>query len=404
MNTQYVKGDSIFNRINPCIKQYPYLTTNITTDVIIVGGGVTGALLSYYFGKNGISSVVLEGGRVAHGSTGVTTSLLQYELDSNAGELSQYTSIDNVIKSYNLGIKALDEIHEFVRSYGNSFDYTPSSNLLYTSNKSDAKEIINEYEFRRSHSLPVELITPDNNPFSFHVEAGVIAKDGGIQIDPYKYTHALLNASTSLGGKVFENSQVVKVEYTEDGVIAHTVYDYMVSGKKIIVATGFNTSLFTDRVFGIKTTTFNIATYPINELDELYKGLNIRDNKDPYNYIRSTVDNRLIIGGEDINFFPDINNEDLCTKKYGILEQRLKDLFPDYNIDIEYRYCGAFASTQDNLGFIGPDPKHKNLWYCLGYGANGILFAILGSMMLTSLYKGETPEYMDLFRVNRFDN
>ncbi len=43
----------------------------------------------------------------------------------------------------------------------------------------------------------------------------------------------------------------------------------------------------------------------------------------------------------------------------------------------------TFASTPDNLGFVGPDNKHDNLWHLLGYGANGILFAVLGAMMLT---------------------
>lgn len=40
------------------------------------------------------------------------------------------------------------------------------------------------------------------------------------------------------------------------------------------------------------------------------------------------------------------------------LEQRLKNLFPDLDFDIEYKNCVAFASTQDNLGLIGKDPKN----------------------------------------------
>ncbi|WP_455539590.1 hypothetical protein [Terrisporobacter sp.] len=39
----------------------------------------------------------------------------------------------------------------------------------------------------------------------------------------------------------------------------------------------------------------------------------------------------------------------------------------------------------------------------MGYGANGILFAILGGMMLSIYYKGEFDENMNLFKVGRFD-
>jgi glycine/D-amino acid oxidase-like deaminating enzyme len=404
MNIQYVQGDCVFRRINKVTKQYDYLTEDIDTDVIIVGGGVTGAILGYYFTKNNINAVILEKARVGHGSTSITTSLLQYELDSNASELKQYTSTDNIVKAYKLGIKALDEIEEFVTENGNTCDFKRVDALLYTSKNIEKKVIEEEYKFRQKNGFPVEFIYENNNPFSFDIKAGVLSKGGGAQFDPYKYTHELLNSAFKKGLRVYENSEVVDVKYYKDGVTAETVYGYKVRGKIIIVATGYNTSLFTKRAFGIKTTAFNVATKPISNIEDIYKNLIVRDNEDPYNYLRTTSDSRLIIGGEDINFLPDIFNEELCNKSYDKLEQRLKNLFPNLNIQIEFKYCGAFASTQDNLGFLGKDPTNSKLWYCLGYGANGILFAILGGMMLSKLYLGEADENIKLFKVDRFDS
>ena len=404
MNIQYVQGDCVFRRINKVTKQYDYLTEDIDTDVIIVGGGVTGAILGYYFTKNNINAVILEKARVGHGSTSITTSLLQYELDSNASELKQYTSTDNIVKAYKLGIKALDEIEEFVTENGNTCDFKRVDALLYTSKNIEKKVIEEEYKFRQKNGFPVEFIYENNNPFSFDIKAGVLSKGGGAQFDPYKYTHELLNSAFKKGLRVYENSEVVDVQYYKDGVTTETVYGYKVRGKIIIVATGYNTSLFTKRAFGIKTTAFNVATKPISNIEDIYKNLIVRDNEDPYNYLRTTSDSRLIIGGEDINFLPDIFNEELCNKSYDKLEQRLKNLFPNLNIEIEFKYCGAFASTQDNLGFLGKDPTNSKLWYCLGYGANGILFAILGGMMLSKLYLGEADENIKLFKVDRFDS
>lgn len=404
INTQYVKGDCFFRRTNKNIKQYEYLTEDIETDVIIVGGGVTGAIMGYYFSKNSINAVILEKGRVAHGSTSITTSLLQYELDSKAMELKPYTTIDNIIRSYKLGLKALDEIKEFIDEYGNNCDYMKADCLLYTSKELEKKEIKEEFNIRKNSGFDVEFIDESNNPFIFNIKGGVLSKGAGAKLDPYRYTHELLKVSCEKGLKVYENSEVININYTDDGVIAETVYGYKVKGKIIVVSTGYNTELFSDRAFGIKTTTFNIATKPINNIDDIYNHTLVRDNNVPYNYIRTTSDNRIIIGGEDINFIPDINNEELCNKSYLKLEQRLKNIFKDIDIEIEYKYCGAFASTQDNLGFIGKDPNNKKIWYCLGYGANGILFAILGGMMLSKLYLGEEDKDMNLFKVDRFDN
>lgn len=400
---EYVKGDCIFTKINDVSKQYKYLTNDVETDVAIIGGGVTGAIVSYYLSKNNIPNMVLEKGRVAHGSTSITTSLLQYELDSNCAELTQYTTEKNVIKSYNLGLKALSEIKDFVDLYGNTFDYKAVDSVLYSNKKIDENSITQEFKIRQNYGLPVELFNELSNPFCFDVKYGIISKNAAAKIDPYKFTHALLNASTKKHTKVYENTEVVKVEYSENDIILSTVYGYKIKAKKIIVATGYNIDLFTKRNLGAKmATTFNIATTPIENLDVIYDNYVFRDNESIYHYFRTTKDKRIIFGGEDINFFSDINNEELCKKQYDNLELLLKQMFQQYKFDIEYKYCGCFASTPDNLGYIGKDPQHKNQWYCLGYGANGILFAILGGMMLSNLYNQKADDDLKLFDVTRF--
>ncbi|KMT23036.1 NAD(P)/FAD-dependent oxidoreductase [Clostridium cylindrosporum] len=405
MSIPYVRGKSIFNCINTVPKQYPYLVKDIETEVIIVGGGATGAILGYYFTKNGIPSVVLEKSRIAHCSTGITTSLLQYELDSRLEELKNYGSLDKFINAYKLGLKALDEIKDFIDAYGNKCDYKVRDTLFYTSKSLEYNQVENEYKLRQDSGFDVEFITPSNNPFSFNVEAGVYSINGGAELDPYKFTHQLLDASTQNGLRVYENSEVIDVNFLENEVEAITKYNHKVKGKILIVATGYNTSLFTNRNFGTKYTTFNVATKPLKEIKGWHNNALIRDNKGTYNYFRTTNDNRIIAGGEDISFLPDIFNEKAARESYDILEQKIKHMFPSIpNIQIEYKYCGTFASTKDNLGFIGKDPKQDKLLYCLGYGANGILFAILGGLMLPNLYKGSYNTDLDLFKVDRFDS
>ncbi|MFT5871223.1 MAG: glycine/D-amino acid oxidase-like deaminating enzyme [Clostridium sp.] len=405
MNLQYVQGEPMFTNTNKVPKQYSYLTEDIDTDVIIVGGGVTGSILGYYFSKHNINSVILEKHRIGYCSTGVTTSLLQYELDDNLIKLMEATTMKNAIRSYKLGLKALDEIDSFINEYGNKCDYRKKDTLLYTSKKLEISEIRDEYRNRKENGFDVDFIDEGNNPFSFDLKAGVYCNNGGAQFDPYKYTHQLLEVCLSKGLRVYENTEVVKVNYENNGVLVETSYGYKVKGTIVIVATGYNTELFSKRNFGTKTTTFNIATKPISNFSGWHNRVLIRDNDDPYNYLRTTEDNRLIIGGEDITFVPDIFNEKAAKGKYAILEQRLKAMFKNIkDIEVEYKYCGAFASTKDNLGFLGPDPNNNKLWFCLGYGANGILFAILGGMMLSDLYLGIENEDLKLFKVDRFDN
>ena len=404
MTLQNVYGDPIFTKINKHKKQYEYLTKDIDTEVIIVGGGVTGSIVVYYFSKNNIPAVILEKERIAHGSTSITTSLLQYELDSNARDLEEYTSLENIITSYKLGLKALDELDEFIKEYGNKCKYEKKDTLLYTSKECEVKAMEEEYKTRKNAGIDVKFISKEDNPFSLDIKGGVYGVNGGAQLDPYEYTHQLLEVSCNMGLQVFENTEVMDINYEQDGVEVTTSFGYKVRGKKVIIATGYNTERFTKRNFGAKTVTYNIATKPVKNFDGWFNRVLIRDNCDPYNYFRTTSDNRIIAGGEDVDFYTNIKNEKLAKEKYSILLNRIKNMFPNIkDIEIDYEYCGGFISSQDNLGYIGEDPNHKNLWFCLGYGANGILFAILGGMMLSKLYKNEIDENLKLFKVDRFD-
>lgn len=404
MPLENVHGTPMFTKNSKIKKQYEYLTEDLDTEVIIVGGGVTGSIVGYYFSKANTSAVILEKERVAHCSTSITTSLLQYELDSNARQLEEYTTLDNVIMSYKLGLKALDEIDEFIKKYGNKCKYKRKDTLLYTSKDEEIKEMKEEYEIRKKAGIDVKYISKEDNPFSINLKGGVYGVNGGAQLDPYEYTHELLDVSCNMGLKVYENTEVIDIKYLENSVEVITSYGYKVKGKKVIIATGYNTERFTKRNFGHKTVTYNIVTKQVDRFDGWFNKVLIRDNCDPYNYFRTTEDNRIIAGGEDIDFYNNILNEKVAKEKYEILLNRIKNMFPKINsIESEYEYCGGFISSQDNLGFFGEDPNHKNLWYCLGYGANGILFAILGGMMLSKFYKGEIDDNMKLFKVDRFD-
>ncbi|PHV70486.1 FAD-dependent oxidoreductase [Sporanaerobium hydrogeniformans] len=404
MGLHYVQGQALFTHTHPIPRQYPYLTENLETDIIIIGGGVTGSILGYYFSKANIPAILIEKHRIGHGSTSITTSLLQYELDSNARELEKYMPLEKTLHAYHLGLKALSEIDAFIKEKGNTCHFEWKDTLLYTAKQTEVCEMEEEYTIRKKGGLEVDFLTTTNNPFSFDLKGGVYAHKGGAQLDPFLYTHHLLKVSCEQGLKVYENTQVRELHYLPDGVEVITSYGYTLKGKKVILATGYDTDSFTTRNLGVKTVTYNIATQPVSSFEGWHNKVLIRDNNDPYHYFRTTSDHRLLAGGEDIPFHTGIFDEKTAHEKYTILLAQLKTMFPHIpHIELDYAYCGAFASTPDNLGFIGEDPKHKSLWYCLGYGANGILFAILGGMMLSKLYQGEVSKDLELFKVNRFD-
>ncbi len=402
MNAHYVQGNPLFTKVNKVPKQYPYLTEDEDTEVVIIGGGITAALLGYYLTKQGVKCMIVEKHRIGFGSTSVATSLLQYELDSRARQLEEYLSLEQVLQVYKLGLKALEEIDKIIQEHGNKCSYEKKGTLCYTAKEVQIGEIEEEYKIRKAGGLEVEYIGAAENPFVFDLKAGIYAPHGGAQFDPYLFTHELLEVSSNI--KVYENTEVIDIKYLQDKVVVQTSYGNEVTANIAILATGYDTNKFVKRSFGTKTVSYNIATKPVKDLTKIKNIPIIRDSNEPYFYYRTTADGRIIAGGGDMPFEPNMCNEKLAEEKYTILEDRIRQMFPQIeDLEVEYKYCGCFASTSDNLGFIGKDPNHDKLWYCLGYGANGILFDVLGAMMLTQLYKGEENPDLKLFETSRFD-
>ena len=394
-----VRGQSYTLRDNKKPKQFNYLTEDLDTDVLIVGGGITGCLVAYYMSKNDINCTLIEENKIGSGSTSLTTALLEYQLDNNIEDLLEYSTFEDILKAYNLNIEALKELDSIINEYGNNCYFNVCDSILYSNKNSDIPHLEREFNYRKENGFDVNFYDETNNPYNFDSKAMIVSNNGGREVDPYLLSHKLAMLAENFGCKVYENTKASEIHYF-DNVFTKIEFGSIIKSKIIIVCTGFSTKLFTKRVFGTKTSTFSLITKPMpNE-----KKLNaiIRDNEEIYTYFRQSHDNRIIFGGEDCDHFQGLNNKEVIKRKQGVLEQKLKNIYK--NAEIDYRNSGTFATTNDNLGFIGVDPDNKKLWYNLGYGANGLVFATLGARYLADLYHGKEDKRMEIFKINRFDS
>src|SRR6187551_3167727 len=89
---------------------YPKLERSIKTDVVIIGGGISGALTAYYLVKAGIDCIVVDGRTIGLGSTCASTSLLQYELDLPLSVLSTQIGSKDAEYVYKVSSRAIDTL------------------------------------------------------------------------------------------------------------------------------------------------------------------------------------------------------------------------------------------------------------------------------------------------------
>src|SRR5918992_1535060 len=139
---------------------YPKLDQDRRCDVCIVGGGITGAMLGQRFAEEGHHTVLLEGREMGYGSTGCSTALLQYELDTHLVELAARIGPEPAQRCYRLCVEAVEGIGRLVAAVGAEADYRPRRSLYLATRRRDLKLLERERRARQDIGIDVDLLSP----------------------------------------------------------------------------------------------------------------------------------------------------------------------------------------------------------------------------------------------------
>jgi glycine/D-amino acid oxidase-like deaminating enzyme len=122
---------------------------------------------------------------------------------------------------------------------------------------------------------------------------------------------------------------------------------------------------------------------------------------DPYLYMRTTEDNRVIIGGRDDRFTDAFTGQLLLEKKSKQLADDFHKVMPDILFKKQFEWSGTFGKTKDSLPYIGAYKKTPSAYYALGFGGNGITFSVIAAEILCDLLCGRKNDDAMLFSFDR---
>ena len=114
---EYNKGEAYFCQ-GEKIKAYPYLKQNIDCEILIIGGGIDGAIANYYLSQD-FDNMLVDKSRFGYGSTSLATALLEYQLDDFARELKSSLTTKQIVDIYKMGLYSIDKIQTFINKHGN---------------------------------------------------------------------------------------------------------------------------------------------------------------------------------------------------------------------------------------------------------------------------------------------
>lgn len=399
-----VNGHLYWTDRTDIIRQYLYLSEDTACGAAIIGAGITGALCAYYLADAGINTLIVDKNIIGYGSTSASTSLLQYEVDYNMIELSKMIGTEKAVAAYKCCEQAVYELEQIINSLDDDCEFKRRDSFLYTTNAKEFDMLQKEYYMRKATGFEVDFFdsTKAKTLFSFPVAAGIYSRCGSGEVNPYKLTQALIHKASLKGLRTFENTEIVNLNIEKDGITLLTNNHKKIKAQKIIVAVGYDAEKFIDESIVKLNRTFTIITRPVSSFEGWHNRCLIRDSNKPYNYLRTTADDRIIIGGLDSKLAGLSDMKLISNRKFITLLNILKEMFPKIpGLEIEYAFSSLFGETADGLPYIGQYEGTENIYFSLDYGSNGILYGVIGGQIIQKELLGKTPKEAELFKFNR---
>lgn len=388
---------------NGIINSYPSVRENLETEILIVGGGITGSLIAHQCISDGYETVLIDRREIGNGSTSATTSMLQYEIDVPLHQLIDLIGEEAAVESYWACYKSIDDLGQIVKQVKSDCGFKKKESLYFAAHKKDVIGLKKEFEARKKIGIPVKWLEPEeiDEKFQLKNSYGGILSEQGASIDAFKLTHDILAYNHKKGLKIFDKTDIKKTTYKRNGVTVITEYGTTIKAKKIIYCNGFeSTEIIKDNFVKLLSTYAIVGERFEDDRSYLNETLFWNTAK-PYNYMRTTDDNRLLIGGEDEDFVNAEKRDELLNQKSDKLTKYLKKILPNYDFRMDFVWAGTFGETKDGLPYIGRHRNFESAYFVLGFGGNGITFSVIGMDLVSQMLKNEKHPLQEYFRFRR---
>lgn len=369
------------------------LEENIETDVIIIGGGITGASAAYHLSKSDMDFVLLEKNVIGAGSTGKSAGSFVPGIESDFFEAVGKFGARKAVFLWKSMINVIHDVKREIRNSRIDCDFSEASAFYVARDQGGFKALEKEYKETNKYGLQTILLSKEELKEYLNVNSkfrGALKYECDAEVNPPRLARGLVSKIKS--GRIFENTEAKKIEH-RNGMFSIDTGRGLVRSRKLVLATeAFTNSLgiIRNRINSIKVcaaVTERIAKDLLEEIKFSNRNL-MWDTGALYNFIRMTKDNRILV--TDRNVTPSFNDK-VSGGDIENLRKQLIDFFPQLkDIKMEYGWAGNIGFTSHRLPMIGQDNHNKNLLYSLGYGGHGMTLGFLGGKMLSEICRG-TP-------------
>lgn len=394
-------GQSIWSaRRRPAIAARP-LTRDIACDVVVVGAGVSGALIAEALSDAGLKTVIVDRRGPAEGSTAASTAMLQYELDTPLALMAERIGREKAERIWRRSRQSVDALRERTERLGLAVDGATRASIYLDGNVLDAEGLAREADARRRAGFEVELLKPAAVLDRYGIKGRhALLGFGNYSADPRRLTAGYLNVALARGARLYSPVDICDIAPTGESVTLVSARGPSIRARHVVMATGYEMMKGIPRKGNKIISSWSIATRPQPRAIWPTAAM-IWEAANPYLYIRTTPRGEIICGGEDEEIADAALRDAKLPDKAATLSRKLGALLPRVDATPAYSWAGSFGDSPVGTPTIGRIPGMPNCYAAMSYGGNGITFSMMAAQMLRGLICGYGDPDADLVSFHR---
>ena len=373
---------------------------DIFTDVAVIGAGISGALMARELLRRGHDVVLLDRRLPLHGSTMASTALLQFEIDVPLSKLAERIGVRKANRAWRRSFRAVQGLADIVAHERIRCGFRQRSSLYLAGTEYGSRALRAEVDARERAGLPGRYVDRAELRSRYGIDrTGAIESTGNASADPAQLTAGLLRRVVAAGGRIFSPADVQDTIADGKGVVLGLASGQAVIARHAVFCTGYELLKGVKLDGHVVKSTWAMACHPVNSLPAWLRTTMVWEASDPYLYLRSTHDGRLVAGGEDEESATRHQDEaTLLTKSHRILS-KVETLLPTLSIVPSHVWAGPFGESPTGLPLIDRVPGLPCCFTVAGFGGNGITHSVIASEVIARAIDGENDPDREMFRV-----
>lgn len=384
--------DCFWSVTAPRPKSYLNIPLPQKTDVVVIGGGYTGASAALQLAKGGARAALLEAQTIGWGASsrngGQALSCLHHTLAASIKSHGR----ERAREMFLAAVQAADTVEQIIEEEKIECDYVRCGSIEAASQPAHFEVLKKEQEIlRQIAGYEVQVLSKNEMSSELGTKAyhGLMVNPRGASLQPASFVHGMALAAERAGADIHEGTQVLEIERLGN-IPAHDGSRYLVrtergdiAAREILLAAnawiGKIAPQFRQRVFPAES--FIIATEPLpKDLAErlIPKNRVAYDTRNVLAYYRLSPDGRMLWGGE-ATFSGVSPRTNINTLRRGMIK-----IFPELaGYKIDYFWSGTLGLTLDENAHAG---QADGMWYSMCYVGHGVTLATyLGRQMANGI-------------------